>query len=116
MFNLFLDDSRPGPHNAFGTPEVGWENWVIVRNVENAKRLLEADLVDDMSLDHDLGYNSEHGGENPNGKALVLWMVETGHWPRGKITLHSAHYTRAVEMKELIDRYRPNTSETGSGD
>ncbi len=110
MFNLYLDDLRRGPNNGFDQkkPPVGWENWVVVRCVENAKRLLRVPgLVDNMSLDHDLGYNSETGQENPNGKKLILWMIETGCWPAGWIHLHSNHYKRCEEMKELLDQYRP---------
>jgi hypothetical protein len=108
MFNLYLDDLRPGPHNGICDSEIGWERWVVVRSVENAKTLLQTGLVQDLSLDHDLGMNSEDGNENPNGKQLVMWMIDNNVWPQGIITIHSANIGRAMEMKELVDRFRPS--------
>jgi len=106
MFNLYLDDLRPGPYN--NDIYEGWEDWVIVRSIANAKTLLLTGLVNDMSLDHDMGYDSRKSKQpNPDGKSLVMWMVEENCWPKGIITIHSAHIGRAKEMKELIDRYRP---------
>jgi hypothetical protein len=108
--NVYLDDCRTGPFNEMFCPPAGWEDWVIVRSVENAKALLSAGLVDKMSLDHDLGQNSITGELNPDGKKLVLWMVETNTWPKGRVDIHSQNFNRAVEMRELIDRYRPSKS------
>ncbi len=104
MFNLYLDDTRSGPSNDFGRSDNNWHEWVVVRSVANAKVLLETGLVQDLSLDHDLGCDSNDTAL-PNGKDLVLWMVECGCWPKGDITIHSNHYTRAKEMKELVDQY-----------
>jgi len=108
MFNLYLDDSRMGPNNGFESVDIGWEGWVIARSTESVKTLLLAGLVNDLSLDHDMGYDSQDIGRmNPDGKSLVMWMVEENCWPKGIITIHSANIYRAQEMKELIDRYRP---------
>ena len=107
MLNLYLDDTRMGPFNDPTGYNEGWERWVIVRSVENAKQLLALGLVQDLSLDNDMGMNSEEGGYNPEGMELVKWMVDTGLWPKGVITIHSANYIRADQMRSLINQARP---------
>lgn len=108
MFNVYLDDLKPGPNNDYlGVPYPQWETWVIVRSVENVKKLLELGLVNNLSLDHDMGLNSETFNENPNGSDLVKWMIESGVWPKGIITIHSQNIGKAKEMKSDIDKFRP---------
>lgn len=109
--NLFLDDLREGPNNDWGRGEAGWENWVVVRSVENAKWLLEMGVVHHLSLDHDMGYNSiDSSKENENGMVLVRWMVENSIWPSGDISIHSANIERALVMRETLNKYRPEDS------
>lgn len=111
MFNVYLDDNRKGPNNDFDKPpEKGWENWVIARSVLSVQELLCACLVNDLSLDHDLGMSSERPEvENPNGLYLVKWMIENNIWPKGNITIHSQNIGEAQKMKADIDRFRPKT-------
>ena len=106
MFNVFFDDWKPGPSNQWGNPDYGWEKWIVVRSVENVKWFLEQGLVNDLSLDHDMGMNSETGEENPNGSALVRWMIETGKWPKGSVSIHSDNYLKAQQMRDDINRNR----------
>ena len=93
---LFLDDVRTGP---IYNPELLQDDadWVIVRSVANAKRLIEAGVVTDMSLDHDMGERVQSGYD------LVKWMVDTGNWPSGEITVHSANPVGAENMRALLD-------------
>ena len=99
--NIYLDDIRCGPSNDFYGPiNSGWQEWVIVRSIENAKILLELGLVNDMSLDHDLSAEE-------TGYDLCKWMGETGHWPKGDISVHSANPVGARSMAGYIDRYKP---------
>lgn len=113
-FNLFLDDERTGPNNDFITRLNGWEDWVIVRSVENAKTLLRLGLVNNLSLDNDMGQDS--GGKNlPTGSELVKFMIEENCWPVGEITIHSQNLIAAQNMKADIDRFRP-TSDWSDGD
>lgn len=106
--NVYLDDLRCGPNNDWERRTCGWEGWVIVRSVENVKVLLKAGLVDNLSLDNDMGFNSMVLGQlNLTGKDLVLWMVSENIWPKGTITIHSENFICARDMKELIDRFRP---------
>ena len=109
MFNVYMDDLRPGPNNGFNGQEIGWEDWVIVRSTENVKTLLKLNLINDLSLDHDMGYNSINpSNENPSGKALVLWMIENNCWPKGNIFVHSANPIGSKSMRELIEKHRDN--------
>lgn len=80
--NVFMDDCRD-LRNVYSTMTLDKEiDWVVVRRTEFVKELLRHDLVDDLSLDHDMG-------PCETGYALVLWMEEHGFWPKGKITVHS---------------------------
>lgn len=92
--NVYMDDVRPGP-DIF---DEDWDKWVVVRSVENVKILLN--LIDDLSLDHDMGDNHETGYD------LVKWMAENQKWPEGITTIHSQHPVGAQQMKGVIDRYR----------
>lgn len=105
--NVFLDDNRKGPANEFGEVQEGWENWIIVRSVENAKVLLKTGLVEKLSLDNDMGVNSLTGELNQEGKQLVKWMIEENCWPKGEITIHSQNFGACMSMKADIDRFRP---------
>ena len=106
--NLFVDDLRTGPCNGWTETQKGWENWIVVRSVENAKWFLQQGLVENLSLDNDMGKNSETGLLNPTGLDLVKWMIESGFWPEGVITIHSENFINAQRMKDDIDMYRPN--------
>lgn len=106
--NLWLDDSRPAP-----------QEWLRVTTVKNARRLLEAGLVRELSLDYDLGWCAEclAGGEHlknsgrrhcehtPTGYDLVQWMAETEHWPVAPPTVHSGNVEGGARMLGLIARY-----------
>jgi hypothetical protein len=116
MFNVYMDDNRIGPGSDYTASDfhvsVGWEKWVIVRSVKSVKELLQSGLVNDLSLDHDMAYNSETGKENENGSDLVRWMIEEGHWPKGLITIHSQNHIKAQQMRDDINRFRPVEKET----
>src|SRR5574337_895123 len=111
MFNVYLDDSRIGPCSDYEASDfhitVGWENWAIVRSVKIVKELLTAGLVNDLSLDHDMAYNSETGKENENGANLVRWMIENNTYPKGIITIHSQNLIKAQQMRDDLNRFRP---------
>lgn len=108
MFNVFLDDWKPGPTNKAGAgePDPLWHEWVVCRHIDQVKKLLELGLVNNLSLDHDLGVRTDTGELNPDGGELVKWMIENSTWPKGEITIHSSHFTEAKNMKADIDRFR----------
>lgn len=115
--NLWLDDSRPAP-----------QEWLRVTTVKSARRLLEAGLVRELSLDYDLGWcpdclsrgehlkNSgrRHCEHTPTGYDLVQWMAETEHWPVAPPTVHSGNVEGGARMLGLIARYWHDGARPGS--
>jgi hypothetical protein len=111
MINLWLDDERPAP-----------DGWVHVKTDAEARVLLAQGIVQDASLDHDLGACDDcmRGGdkedwlsrtkyrEMPNcihfgtGYTLICWIEETGHWPKGSISVHSANAAGRAKMMAAI--------------
>jgi hypothetical protein len=105
---LWLDDSRPAP-----------PDWLRVTTVASAQRLLEAQVVHEVSLDYDLGWCADciHRGEHlkhtgqrhcphtPTGYDLVAWMAETGHWPKLPPIVHSGNLDGGARMLGVIARH-----------
>jgi hypothetical protein len=105
---VWVDDSRPAP-----------PGWLRITTVRNAKRLLEARLVREMSLDYDLGWCAEclasgehlkssgrrHCEHTPTGYDLVHWMAETEHWTLSPPTVHSGNIEGGARMLGVIARY-----------
>jgi hypothetical protein len=87
--HLWVDDIRPAP-----------EGWTHARTCAEAQTHLATGTVERCSLDHDLGPGQD-------GTDLVVWIVETGHWPRDRPAVHSANPVGAARMTGLIDRYGP---------
>ncbi|MBI5544590.1 MAG: hypothetical protein HY901_11920 [Deltaproteobacteria bacterium] len=85
---LWLDDVRPAP-----------PGWVQARTIEEAQRWLVTGEVEEASLDHDLGV------EQPDGRALVRWMAQTGHWPKHRPVVHSMNPVGRMYMEGVIERY-----------
>lgn len=86
---LWLDDIRPAP-----------AGWVWCKTATEAVRYLSQDgLVEEASLDHDLGENQ------PTGYDLCKWMAETGAWPKQRPEVHSANPVGKEAMLWNIWRY-----------
>jgi len=98
---LFLDDIREPSffdgYDGYAEPL----EWVIVRSVEAAKRVLETRQVSHLSLDHDLG------DKQPTGYDLCKWMSRVFTWP-DNILFHSlsqsGHEAMSVEYQSYISR------------
>lgn len=101
MFNVYMDDIRHGPDMDACKHLPDWMDWVIVRSVDNTRRLLELGLVNKLSLDHDMG-------SKKTGYDLIKWMAETGYWPKGEIWIHSANPVGRDNMVATINRYHPD--------
>jgi hypothetical protein len=105
---VWLDDSRPAP-----------PGWLRVTTVKNARRLIEAGLVREISLDYDLGWCADclardehlkssgrrHCEHTPTGYDLVAWMAETGRWPAAPPAVHSGNIEGGARMLGVIARY-----------
>ena len=112
--NLFLDDIRR-PSNV----GLNDDNWVVVRTAEEAFEILKQGNVADLSLDHDLGmtykrtsglpYSESYNDLAKTGYDLCKWMCEQNVWPSGQIYIHSSNPVGRQAMKQLIDRYRPQS-------
>ena len=107
MRHVYLDDIRYPP-----------EPWELVRTYRECLEALQMGNVDYLSLDHDLGihessyYMQEHefsaGQFWPyTGYDVCKWMVEHNIWPSVSITLHTANPVGRINMRQLINRYKP---------
>ena len=112
---LWLDDRRRAP-----------EGWTRCFTVAEAQVRLRAGVVEEASLDHDLGacdvcmagmsteeWLEAHDWEMPTcdhlgtGYTLCVWMEETGHWPAQKPVVHSMNHKGSARMQAIIDRRFP---------
>jgi hypothetical protein len=96
MIHLYLDDYRTPTKRQNGL-ELPDSYWVVVRTVADAKTILSTGIVDNASLDHDLG-----PGET--GYDLVKWMEAQNVWPKGSIKVHSANPVGAANMRAVLGR------------
>lgn len=103
---LFLDDKRPVPDL----------RWTLASTARQAIDILKTQAVDELSLDHDLGHcvacTECNGYKTPcgcechwTGMTVVIFMINTGRWPKNKPTVHSANPVGAENMRRAIDRY-----------
>lgn len=107
---LYVDDIRSPPD----------DTWTVARTAEAARDILLAGGVELASLDHDMGECDECANAFPprgytvvtntcrhrmTGYDLVMWMVETGNWPKHKPAVHSANVVGKANMVATIDRY-----------
>jgi len=82
---VYLDDERMPP-----------DGWKLVRWPEEAIELLKSGIVEEISLDHDLG-DDEHG----TGYDVILWIEEavaTQGFTPPKISVHSANASARDKM------------------
>ena len=92
---IWLDDVRKAP-----------EGWTWVRTSDEAIGLLQDRRVSEISLDHDLGDESESG----SGYLVVLWIermaIQHGYVPPEMIHIHSANPVGRKRMQMGIDSMR----------
>nr|MDQ3069225.1 hypothetical protein [Acidobacteriota bacterium] len=105
---VWLDDSRPAPGG-----------WLHLRSVAAVQQLLEAGLVRELSLDHDLGWCADciregahlrksrqrHCPHTPTGYDLCVWMVDKDMWPAVPPAVHSGNLEGGARMLGLIARH-----------
>ncbi len=97
---VWHDDVREAPFN-----------WQWARTNEQAKEWLRTGLVEEISLDHDMGLGhvpiadvndwdiviAEENVEAPDGRELVDWMIKHDLVPP-KVSIHSWNPEMAQEM------------------
>jgi len=84
LINVYLDDVRPCPRG-----------FVPARSAEECLLLLEAEEVDMLSLDFELGFGM------PNGLAVVHAMIATGRYPKRVFVHSSSMMGRALMVRAL---------------
>lgn len=87
--NLYVDDLRDCP-----------EGYVVARDMDEAIKFLEEYEIDVMSLDHDLGEDSE-GNLLPTGYDLVKYFCENGLYVN-KIYIHTDNGVGRANMFETL--------------
>ena len=100
---LWHDDIRPAP-----------AGWVWARTNAAAMEILDTQVVDAISMDHDLGLDYIDPTEDPEtiyfagrsqngtGEDLVIWMIENG-WVPEEVTIHSWNPAGA---RRMANRFR----------
>ncbi|GGF89869.1 cyclic-phosphate processing receiver domain-containing protein [Paenibacillus abyssi] len=89
MVHVYLDDYRPCP-----------SGFVLARNSEECKLLIDGEPIGVLSLDYDLGW-----GE-PTGLDVARHIVEHGRYPR-EIYLHTSSLSGKMQMYQLLYLHAP---------
>lgn len=77
--------------------------WVPIRKAEDVISLLRQGVVENMSLDHDMGQCETTGYE------LLCWMEMNNVWPSGQIWVHSANPVGCQSMAQVIKKWKNQT-------
>lgn len=85
---LWVDDERQPP-----------DGFAWVWTAPAAVELLKRGVVEELSLDHDLGF---WGDTRP----IVRWMCENDVWPR-VVRVHTANPVGRTYLEGMIRRYGP---------
>ncbi|MUT67333.1 cyclic-phosphate processing receiver domain-containing protein [Paenibacillus sp. NEAU-GSW1] len=89
MIHVFLDDFRPCP-----------QGFVLARNAEECKQLIDAEPIGILSLDYDLGWNE------PTGYEVVCHLVERAKYPE-QVYLHTSSAAGRIQMYHLLSTHAP---------
>jgi len=84
MIHVYLDDFRYCP-----------EGFVLAKNAEECKLLIDHEQIDILSLDYDLGWNE------PTGYEVVQHLMKTGKFPRS-IYLHTSSIYGRQQMYDAL--------------
>ena len=129
-YNLFLDDLRDVEHASIfneGSLEkvsgIPREEWIVVRNFEQFKYMVDRELPDVVSFDHDLcrehilyyfqhaqqnGYIEYENLINKTGKHcaeyLVAKWIENGKSKQIKTFVHSANEIGSEEIRKVLQK------------
>jgi len=90
VINVYLDDVRPCPRG-----------FVPARTADECMLLLADCEVDLLSLDFELGYGQ------PNGLAVVHWLIAAGKYPR-EIYIHSSSISGKAQMLHALRAAGPD--------
>lgn len=89
---LWIDDLR--------TPPSGW-TWAKTPD-EAIDIINTSNKIDAISLDHDLGEDSD--GQSLSTRPVLLFLIEN-EIPVGEVFVHTANPVGGQWLREMIDRY-----------
>src|SRR5262245_5344262 len=93
MMKVWLDDLRPAP-----------SGWIHVRTTDEAIDLLDQGVVEEISLDHDLGpEDSCHNGYDVL-LHIELCVHDGCHTPPNHIYVHSANPPARKRMEAAVEK------------
>ncbi len=101
--DVYLDDVRDAP-----------PGWRRTKGVEETIELLRQKLVDNLSLDHDLGQAAYLGDyeKEKTGYDVLLWLEQNPEYLPLSIIIHSMNPVGARRMKVVVDKlYREKENE-----
>lgn len=97
MIHVYLDDYRRCP-----------DGFVLARNAEECKLLIDSEGIDVLSLDYDLGWGQ------PTGDEVVRHIVYSGKFPR-RIYLHTSSASGRTMMYHALSSALPAGSQLFGG-
>lgn len=93
MIHVYLDDFRHCP-----------EGFVLAKNAEECKLLIDMEQIDILSLDYDLGWNE------PTGFEVVTHLIQSQKFPR-RIYLHTSSMYGRQHMYDALRQALPEDFE-----
>ncbi len=87
-----MDDQKNAP-----------DGWVLIRDIPTVVRWLEKGLINNLSLDHDMGHGKDPLGNEINGEWLMKYIANRNCWPKGEVTVHSENVAGAKIMRGIIE-------------
>lgn len=90
MIHVYLDDYRKPP-----------KGFVLAASAMECKALIDAEPIDILSLDFDLGWGQ------PTGYEVTRHLVECGKYPR-QIYLHTSSISGRNQMYHLLAEHIPD--------
>jgi len=95
-YKLYIDDER--------TPKRA--GWTIVRSFDQAvSTIKENGVPDEISFDHDLGWDMVTNKEAKSGYDLAKWLVENNIVLK-KFNVHSANPVGKENIERLLTNYQ----------
>lgn len=91
---LYLDDVRNAP-----------DDWIVARTAHEAIQLLEQNIFEVVSLDHDLG--TDHYTKPNNGYDVICWLedqVFNHGYPAPFVVVHTANPAAYRKMMQAAKR------------
>ncbi|QAY66040.1 cyclic-phosphate processing receiver domain-containing protein [Paenibacillus protaetiae] len=89
MIHVYLDDFRACP-----------KGFVLARNAEECKLLIDSEPIGILSLDFDLGWGQ------PTGLEVARYIVETGKYPQ-HVYMHSSSTHGKMQMYAMLSETAP---------